>query len=77
MIDFNQLILAVVVLLFTGVGTTVGVQLVRILGELRQSIQKMNKVLDDTGIITESVSKPVNMLSGMVMGLKALKKLNV
>ena len=30
----------------------------------------INKILDDTGIISESVSRPINMVSTMLMGIK-------
>lgn len=41
-----------------------------ILKEFKKTIQKANKVLDDTGVISESVSKPINLLSTMLMGIK-------
>ena len=47
-----------------------GIQVFLILRELRKTIDKVNKVLDDTSIITESVSKPISSLSTLAMGLK-------
>lgn len=41
-----------------------------ILRELRKTLEKTNKVLDDTGVITESVSKPISSLSSLTTGLK-------
>lgn len=48
----------------------IGVQVYFILKEFRVTLQKANKVLDDTGVISESVSKPVSMLSSLAFGLK-------
>lgn len=41
-----------------------------ILKELRKTIDKANKVLDNADIITESVAIPVSTLSNLIMGLK-------
>ncbi len=75
MIDFTQLVLAVVVVIVTTMLSLVGLQVVKILQELRKTIEKMNKVLDDTGVISESVSKPINMVSTMLMGIKGSNKI--
>ena len=47
-----------------------GIQVFFILRELRKTIDKANKVLDDTSVITESVSKPIASFSTLAMGLK-------
>ena len=64
----------IVVIVTTTMLTIIGFQVVKLLGELRKTIEKMNKVLDDTGVISESVSKPINMVSMMLMGLKGSNK---
>ena len=70
MIDVTQLLLGFVILVVTGMLTVICVQVYFILREFRQTLSKANKVLDDTGVISESVSKPVSMVSAMVTGLK-------
>ncbi|MEK7565785.1 MAG: hypothetical protein AAB506_01945 [Patescibacteria group bacterium] len=70
MVDAAQLVLGLVIVTLTVMLSVIGLQVVYILRELRESIKKMNKVLDDTGVISESVSKPINMFSGMLLGLK-------
>lgn len=70
MIDATQLVLGLVIITLTVMLSVIGLQVVYILRELRGSIKKMNKVLDDTGVISESVSKPINMVSGMLLGLR-------
>lgn len=70
MIDTTQLLLSFVILILTVMLSVIGVQVVYILRDLRETIKKFNKVLDDTGTISESVSKPVSMFSTMLVGLK-------
>lgn len=70
MIDLTQLLLAIVIIVLTVMLAVIGVQVFYILREFRATLQKANKVLDDTGVISESVSKPVSMLSSLAFGLK-------
>jgi uncharacterized protein YoxC len=62
-IDFNQLILGLVLVTLTVMLSLIGYQTAKVLQEFRKTIEKMNKVLDDTGTISESISKPVNLIS--------------
>lgn len=71
MIDPAQTALFLVIIVLTILLLALGIQVFFILRELRQTINKANKVLDDTGIITESVSGPISNLSNMAMGIKA------
>ncbi len=78
MIDVTQILLSTVILILTIMMAVIGVQVYYILREFRETVKKFNKVLDDTGVISESVSKPVNMFSSMLLGIKggsALMKL--
>lgn len=63
MIDITQGLLVVVVVVLTVLLTAVGIQVFFILRELRQSVKKTNKILDDTGLISESVAKPISVIS--------------
>ena len=47
-----------------------GIQVFLILRELRKTVDKANKVLDDTGVITERVANPISVLSSLIMGVK-------
>lgn len=58
-----QILLVTVVMILTALLTAIGIQVYRILKETKKSVEKINKVLDDTGIITESVAKPVSSFS--------------
>lgn len=71
MIDTAQAVLLFVIVVLSVLLIVLGVQVFFILRELRQTVSKANKVLDDTGIITESVSGPISNLSAIASGVKA------
>ena len=70
MITVPQLISIIVAVLLTGMFLIIGYQFVLILQEVRQSLRKVNHILDDANRITESVADPVVSLSGFLSGLK-------
>ncbi len=71
MIDPAQAALFLVIIVLTLLLIVLGIQVFFILRELRKTIDKTNKILDDTGSITESVSGPISSFSSIAMGLKA------
>jgi len=72
MIDSAQLLLIIVVAILTVLLTAVGIQVFFILKEVRRSVEKMNKILDDAGTISESVAKPISSLSSSLGGLSGI-----
>ena len=68
--ELTQVLLVIVVVVLTGILSLVGVQLFLILKEVRLSIRKLNKILEDAGVVSESVAKPAASLSGFLTGLK-------
>jgi hypothetical protein len=70
MIDPAQAVLFLVIIVLAILLLVLGIQVFFILRELRQTVAKANKVLDDTGLITESVSGPIATLSTLAMGIK-------
>jgi len=70
MIDPAQTVLLLVIVVLAILLLVLGIQVFFILRELKQTVAKANKVLDDTGVITESVSGPISTLSTLAMGLK-------
>lgn len=70
MIDAAQSVLLFVVVILAILLLVLGIQVFFILRELRQTVTKANKVLDDTGLITESVSGPISTLSALATGVK-------
>lgn len=72
MIDSAQVLLIVVVTTLTILLTFIGIQVFFILREVRRSIEKVNKILDDAGIMSESVVKPIASLSNSITGLSGI-----
>lgn len=70
MVDPAQTALFLVIIVLTVLLVGLGIQVFFILSELRKTVSKANKVLDDTGQITESVSRPISSLSSLAMGIK-------
>jgi hypothetical protein len=71
MVDLSQTLLVIVITALTILLTFIGVQIIYILREIRRSIEKVNKMLDDAGMITESIAHPIAGLGGMIDGLKS------
>ena len=70
MTDPAQMILLIIILILSILLVVLGLQVFFILKDLRETIAKANKVLDDAGQITESVSAPVSSLASILMGVK-------
>ena len=47
-----------------------GIQVMLILKEIRSSLQKGNKMLDDVGKVTETVTEGVKSMSGFINGVR-------
>jgi hypothetical protein len=77
MIDPVQLILLIVILVLTVLLVVLGVQIFFILKELRQTVAKTNKVLDNADSITENIDAPLSALSSLTMGVKASSLITV
>ena len=71
MIDPVQLVLLIVILVLTVLLVVLGIQIFFILKELRQTITKTNKVLDNADSITENIEVPLSALSSLALGVKA------
>lgn len=71
MIDPVQIVLLVVILVLTILLVVLGIQVFYILRELRETISKTNKVLDNADSITENIDAPLSALSTLALGLKS------
>ena len=71
MYDPAQILLFIIIIILTVFLVILGIQVSLILKDLRVTIRKANKVLDDSGEITEAVKGPVTGLSNAIMGFKA------
>ena len=68
--DTAQILLIVIIVLLAIILVGLSFQVFFILREFRRTISKANKILDDTGVITESISNPLSNLSNLTSGLK-------
>ena len=75
MIGITQIIWATAIAALTVMSVVIGVQVVKILQELRVSVQKLNQILDDMAGVTHSVSQPLVNLSGLLENLRGGVKL--
>lgn len=71
MVDPVQLVLLVVIVVLTILLVVLGIQVYLILKDLRQTISKTNKILDNADSITENIDEPLAALSSLIMGAKA------
>ena len=75
MVSLNQLLLVGVVSVLTIILSLVGIQVIYILRDFRKSVEKVNKILDDAGVASESVVKPIAAFSGFLTGFLSGEKL--
>lgn len=66
-----QILLILVISVLSTLLVLCGIQTYYILKEFRETVKKVNKVLDDAGTVSSSVAKPVAGLSGFLTGLKS------
>lgn len=68
--DTAQILLTVVIVLLAIILIVLSIQVFLILREFKRTINKANKILDDTGVITESISNPLSNFSALASGIK-------
>ena len=66
-----QIVIIAISVLLTTLFIALGVQVWFILKEMRGTIQRMNKMLDDAGRVTGAVGDGVTNMTGLVNGIKA------
>lgn len=65
-----QLTIIIISIILTILFVFLGVQVWYILKEMRRSIEKVNKMLDDAGKVSGTVSEGISGMAGLVEGLK-------
>ena len=70
MVDAVQVILLVVIVVLTVLLIILGIQVFFIFKELRKTLTKTNKVLDNADSITENIEAPLSALSSLALGVK-------
>lgn len=68
--DLTQIVIAVSLTAITVIIVICGVWVVKLLKEVKVTVEKTNSILDDTKLITSSVAQPVSSFSEFVMGFK-------
>jgi hypothetical protein len=76
MIDPVQAVLLVVIILLTLLLLVLGVQIFFILRELKNTLSRATRVLQNTESITESVSEPMSLISGLILSTKSLSTIS-
>jgi hypothetical protein len=77
MIDSVQLILLLVIITLTVLLVILGVQVFYILRDLRTTVRKTNKILENANSITEGIQGPITAISSFVLGTKATSFLSI
>jgi hypothetical protein len=72
MIDTTQILLIIVITTLTILLTIIGIQVFYILREFKRMIVKMNKILDDAGMISGAVARPIASLSDGITGFSGI-----
>ncbi len=76
MIDPVQAVLLLVIILLSVLLLVLGIQVFFILRELKRTIVRATKVLENTESITESVSEPMSFISNLLLSTKSLSAIS-
>lgn len=68
--DPIQITIILVTVTLTVLIVILGIQVRYILKEFRQTVQKINKMLDDAGVVTGVMSESATGIAGFVSGIK-------
>jgi len=72
MIDSVQLVLLLVIIVLTLLLVILGIQVFYILRDLRQTVRKTNKILENANNITEGIEGPISAISSLLIGAKGV-----
>lgn len=70
--DISQILLTFVILTLTSFLIIVGIQVFFILKDLRSTLSRLNKVLDDASQITQKIKEPLVSFSSASLIVRAL-----
>lgn len=70
-----QVVYIFILAIITVTLVAVGIYVVLVLKELRETIQKVNLIVEDVEHLTDAISHPMNIISSIVQGFKAVKSL--
>ncbi len=69
--ETTQIVIIIITSALAALMIILGIQVFYILKELRITVQKINKMLDDMGRVSGTVGDGVTNMSGFINGLKA------
>ncbi len=69
--ETTQVLIIVIVSVLAIILAAIGIQFFIILKDLSRSIEKVNKMLDDGNLVSNTVARSVTGISGVVSGVKA------
>jgi hypothetical protein len=70
-----QVVLIFILAMLTITLVGVGVYVILVLKEFRETIQKANLIIEDVEALTKAFSNPLSIITGAVKGYKAIKNL--
>ena len=70
-----QILLIFILAVLTVVLVGVGIYVILVLKEFRETIQKANLIIDDVENLTNVVSNPLSIITGVIEGIKTVKSL--
>ena len=75
MINLTQVILVVVITTLTILLTFIGIQIIYVLRDLRETLKRVNKIADNAEIITSAAVKPMTGITALVEGIQSSVKI--
>lgn len=72
--EITQIVIASAIAVLTAVLALVGIQVFRILKEFKKTFERINKILEDMGRVTESIARPASSAPGLFLSLKTSLK---
>lgn len=70
-----QVLLIFILAILTVVLTGVGIYVILVLKEFRETIQKANLIIDDVEGITNALTNPLSIITGAIESFKAVQSL--
>lgn len=68
--DTSQIITSICLILITITLVSLGIYVITVLVEVKNSLHKINRILETTETITDAVAAPVSSFSEFIMGFK-------
>ena len=70
MTEATQILLITVITVLTIILTVIGIQIIYILREFRRTVEKINKILDEGGVMAKNMGQTMEGFGGLLTGVK-------